>query len=170
MQLQWAGDPATYLQLCCQAGAEESYEESAEREIQEEMGVSQVELKTCFDFYHADETSRLWGRLFTCTYDGGFTLDPEEVESGDFMSVQVVAHHRPSLWLYVFLHSSTGGSSKQCICARPSLRCQGHRNSALTHLLMFPMQEVKQLLSKGQVPPDSKACLDKYLAKQVSDC
>lgn len=53
------------------------------------MGVKQVKLNPCFDFYHADEISRLWGRLFTCTYDGEFHLDPEEVESGEFMSVQV---------------------------------------------------------------------------------
>ena len=70
-------------------GADESYEQNAEREIQEEMGISQVNLKPCFDFYHADEITRLWGRLFTCTYDGEFTLDPQEVESGEFMSVQV---------------------------------------------------------------------------------
>ena len=70
-------------------GAHESYEQSAEREIEEEMGVKHVELKTCFDFYHADETSKVWGRLFACTYDGDFKLDPEEVESGEFMSVQV---------------------------------------------------------------------------------
>ena len=74
------------------AGANESYAESAEREIEEEMGVREVQLHKCFDFYHADEISRVWGRLFTCTYDGNFQLDPEEVESGDFMSVEVNSH------------------------------------------------------------------------------
>ena len=73
---------------CSYIGADESYEQSAEREIEEEMGVKQVKLNSCFDFYHADETSKLWGRLFACTYDGDFKLDPEEVESGEFMSVQ----------------------------------------------------------------------------------
>ncbi len=77
--------------LCC-AGADESYEESAEREIEEEMGVKNVQLQNCFDFYHADDISRVWGRLFSCTYDGTFKLDPEEVESGDFMSVKVSLH------------------------------------------------------------------------------
>ena len=74
---------------CWCTGADESYEQSAEREIAEEMGVKEVKLNPCFDFYHGDEISRLWGRLFTCTYDGEFQLDPEEVESGEFMSVQV---------------------------------------------------------------------------------
>ena len=81
--------PQTAKQPCSCTGAHESYEQSAEREIEEEMGVKQVKLKTCFDFYHADETSKVWGRLFACTYDGDFKLDPEEVESGEFMSVQV---------------------------------------------------------------------------------
>ena len=53
------------------------------------MGVSGVTLKPCFDFFHADEVTRLWGRLFTCTYTGEFKLDPEEVESGKFMTMKV---------------------------------------------------------------------------------
>ena len=112
--LCWGHPPL--LHLCCHPGAEESYEQSAEREIQEEMGVSQVELKTCFDFYHADETSKLWGRLFTCTYDGDFKLDPEEVESGNFMSVQVMA-----LCLFLgYYHCCHPLGSKQ---SKPFLRC-----------------------------------------------
>lgn len=82
--------PFHLICLVC-TGADESYEHNAEREIEEEMGIRQVELKKCFDFYHADETTKLWGRLFTCIYDGEFTLDPEEVESGEFMSIQVQA-------------------------------------------------------------------------------
>lgn len=53
------------------------------------MGISGVTLEKSFDFFHDDEFTKLWGRLFTCTYDGKFTLDPEEVESGKFMTVQV---------------------------------------------------------------------------------
>ena len=68
------------------AGADESYELNAERELEEEMGVQNAQLQHCFDFYHADKVTRLWGRLFTCTYDGPMKLDPEEVESGQFMS------------------------------------------------------------------------------------
>ena len=68
------------------AGADESYELNAERELEEEMGVAKAQLQHCFDFYHADKVSRLWGRLFTCTYNGPMNLDPEEVESGQFMS------------------------------------------------------------------------------------
>lgn len=71
------------------SGAGESYEENAAREIEEEMGVTGVDLKKEFDFFYSDEVSRLWGRLFSCQYEGNFTLDPEEVESGQFMSIKV---------------------------------------------------------------------------------
>lgn len=57
------------------------------------MGVDNVTLTNCFDFYHEDEVTRLWGRLFSCTYDGEFKLDPDEVESGKFMTVQVRLSH-----------------------------------------------------------------------------
>ena len=53
------------------------------------MGVRNVQLHTCFDFFHADDITKVWGRLFRCTYDGDFELDPEEVESGEFMTIQV---------------------------------------------------------------------------------
>ncbi len=53
------------------------------------MGVTDVDLKKEFDFFYSDEVSRLWGRLFSCQYDGILKLDPEEVESGQFMSIKV---------------------------------------------------------------------------------
>ena len=71
------------------AGAGESYEENAEREIAEEMGITAVELQKQLDFFYGDDVSRLWGRLFSSQYDGDIRLDPEEVESGQFMSMQV---------------------------------------------------------------------------------
>ena len=90
------------------------------------MGVRNVQLQKCFDFYHADDISRVWGRLFSCTYDGTFKLDPEEVESGDFMSVKVILHRSthegqllfPSNYTIHFLEMSTA-----LITAAMSLLC-----------------------------------------------
>ncbi len=65
----------------------ESYEESAEREAREELGISGVPLQTHFDFYYEDEQNRIWGRTFSLVYDGELVLQPEEVESGEFLSV-----------------------------------------------------------------------------------
>ncbi|QDZ19682.1 NUDIX hydrolase [Chloropicon primus] len=68
----------------------ESYEENAKREIEEEMGISGVELKHIFDFFYEDGISRVWGRLFSTTYEGPFELQESEVESARFMAVEEV--------------------------------------------------------------------------------
>ena len=67
--------------------AGESYEESAQRELYEEMGIRDVPLTPLFTFYFADERTRVWGKVFTCVYDGALVLQPEEVESGEFLPV-----------------------------------------------------------------------------------
>ena len=65
----------------------ESYEESAQRELYEEMGIRDVPLTPLFTFYFADERTRVWGKVFTCVYDGELVLQPAEVESGEFLPV-----------------------------------------------------------------------------------
>jgi len=65
--------------------AGESYEASARRELAEELGIHDVPLTSLFTFYFADERTRVWGGVFTCVYDGAMVLQPEEVESGEFM-------------------------------------------------------------------------------------
>lgn len=65
----------------------ESYEESAQREAAEELGIVNTPLTPCFDFYYEDTDNRVWGSVFTCQYDGKFSHQPEEVESGFFVSV-----------------------------------------------------------------------------------
>jgi isopentenyldiphosphate isomerase len=65
--------------------AGESYEESAERELAEELGISGVQLDFLFDQYYEDENNRVWGRVFRCIHEGPFTLQAEEVESGLFL-------------------------------------------------------------------------------------
>ncbi|MDA8165774.1 MAG: NUDIX hydrolase YfcD [Desulfobacteraceae bacterium] len=67
--------------------AGETYEESAVRELAEELGIRGVPLSPLFDFYHEDPGNRVWGRAFSCVWDGGITLQAEEVAAGSFMSV-----------------------------------------------------------------------------------
>jgi 8-oxo-dGTP pyrophosphatase MutT (NUDIX family) len=69
-----------------QAG--ETYEQSAEREVKEELGVGPVVLNALFDQYYEDQENRVWGRIFTCVHEGPFTLQAEEVEQGRFMHPQ----------------------------------------------------------------------------------
>jgi len=70
--------------------AGESYEEGAVRELEEELGIRETPLTSLFDFYYEDEHIRLWGRAFSCTFDGELVLQEEEVESGEFMRVDEV--------------------------------------------------------------------------------
>jgi len=68
--------------------AEESYEVSAARELEEELGIS-VPLNRHFDIWFEDSTcspaNRNWGRVFSCVHDGPFSLQASEVVSVEFM-------------------------------------------------------------------------------------
>ncbi|MBI1788023.1 MAG: NUDIX hydrolase YfcD [Acidobacteria bacterium] len=66
--------------------AGESYEESARRELAEEMGIRDAPLEAHLDFYFEDDSGRVWGRVFSCVYDGELTLQAEEVESVRLMT------------------------------------------------------------------------------------
>lgn len=68
--------------------ANESYEDSARRELQEELGIRENSLAYCFDHYYEDKDNRVWGRIFSCSHEGPFTLQAEEVEYGMFVPVQ----------------------------------------------------------------------------------
>jgi 8-oxo-dGTP pyrophosphatase MutT (NUDIX family) len=70
--------------------AGESYEQGAVRELEEELGIGDALLTELFDFYYEDEHIRLWGRAFSCVYDGEMVLQKEEVESGEFIKVDEV--------------------------------------------------------------------------------
>jgi isopentenyldiphosphate isomerase len=70
--------------------AGESYEEGAVRELAEELGIRDMPLVPLFDFFYENEHIRLWGRAFSCVYDGNLVLQEEEIESGTFMKVDEV--------------------------------------------------------------------------------
>lgn len=70
--------------------AGETYEESAERELAEEIGAKHIPLLKHFDFFHQDSHCRVWGRVFSCIYDGKIVLQKEEVESGDFYTLEEI--------------------------------------------------------------------------------
>ena len=66
--------------------AGESYEQSAERELEEELGI-RAKIRFLFDHYYEDADNRVWGRIFSCTHGGPFTFQPEEVADGWFMTI-----------------------------------------------------------------------------------
>ena len=67
--------------------AGESYMESALRELQEELGLTGVRLRHLFDQYFEDTRNRVWGRIYSCTSEGPFTLQAEEVAYGRFIAL-----------------------------------------------------------------------------------
>lgn len=68
----------------------ESYELSAARELEEEVGIRDVPLTRHFDFYFEDDFGRVWGSVFSCVYDGAMVLQKEEVESGAFLPIATI--------------------------------------------------------------------------------
>ena len=68
----------------------ESYEENAAREVAEELGVRGVEVRPLFDMWFEDDRSQVWGRAFTCVYDGPLELQAEEVQFVEMMTPQDV--------------------------------------------------------------------------------
>jgi 8-oxo-dGTP pyrophosphatase MutT (NUDIX family) len=65
----------------------ETYRQSAERELFEELGIRGVPLIDLFECFYSDESCRVWGRVYRCEYNGKITLQKEEIESGQFMTV-----------------------------------------------------------------------------------
>lgn len=72
--------------------AGESYEESALRELEEELGVTGMPLEVHFDFYGEYAGQKVWGRVFSCVSDGPFRLQEEEVTGGAFYAIDEVGH------------------------------------------------------------------------------
>lgn len=68
----------------------ESYELSAARELEEEVGIREVPLAWHFNFYFEDELGRVWGSVFSCVYDGAMVLQAEEVASGEFLPIDTI--------------------------------------------------------------------------------
>ena len=68
----------------------ETYDESAERELKEELGIIDVPLSELFEFFFAEGKMKIWGKAYSCFYEGDICLQTEEVESGIFMPVNEV--------------------------------------------------------------------------------
>src|SRR5215831_3246035 len=74
----------------------ESYEQNAIRELEEEVGIREVQLEERFDFFFEDNSLKVWGRTFSCIYDGPLTLQVEEVETGSFMPIPSILRLIPT--------------------------------------------------------------------------
>ena len=72
-------------------GAGEDYEESAAREITEELGIENVRLQRVVSLRFEEGKNRVNGMVYSCTWDGPVRLQAEEIESGEWLDLDVVA-------------------------------------------------------------------------------
>ncbi|WP_342653753.1 NUDIX hydrolase [Pseudomonas sp. F3-2] len=70
--------------------ADETYAESAARELEEELGVSGVELTAHERFFFDQPGNRLWCAVFSAVWDGPLNLQPEEVIQARFIGIEQV--------------------------------------------------------------------------------
>ncbi|MEZ2876255.1 NUDIX hydrolase [Pseudomonas lundensis] len=68
-------------------GVDETYAESAARELYEELGVSGVPLTAHERFYFGCPDNHLWCAVFSAVWDGPLQVQPEEVQQACFMPV-----------------------------------------------------------------------------------
>ena len=68
-------------------GVNESYAESAARELEEELGVSGVPLTAHERFYFDCPDNHLWCAVFSAVWDGPLRVQPEEVQHAHFIPV-----------------------------------------------------------------------------------
>jgi isopentenyldiphosphate isomerase len=71
-------------------GAGEDYQRCAERELAEELGISDARLEPCGQFFYDGAESRLWGRVYRAVSDSPLTLQPEEVQQARFIELDQV--------------------------------------------------------------------------------
>lgn len=77
------------LDVCCGGvvTSGEEYDESARRELAEELGVEQASLKGFGTFHSECELYRVWGALYHCIHDGPLVLQAEEVAAVEEMTL-----------------------------------------------------------------------------------
>ena len=73
--------------------SEESYVQSAARELAEELGVKEVSLTAHERFFFDHPGNRVWCAVFSATWDGPLQLQPEEVLEAGFLSLDQVLDH-----------------------------------------------------------------------------
>ena len=70
--------------------AGESYDEAARREVEEEIGLSDVALRPILPLRYEDEGNCVNGMVYSCAHDGPLRLCEEEIASGEWLDLDVV--------------------------------------------------------------------------------
>jgi isopentenyldiphosphate isomerase len=70
--------------------AGEDYDTGAARELHEELGVQNIGLRRLFPMRYEDPGNRVCGMVYSCTCEGGFTLQASEIVSGEWMDLDAL--------------------------------------------------------------------------------
>ncbi|PPC78588.1 NUDIX hydrolase [Pokkaliibacter plantistimulans] len=70
--------------------ADEEWRDAAQRELEEELGVKAV-LTDHGMFFDEGDDYQVWGRVYSCMWDGELRLQPEEVEDAWFMPIENIS-------------------------------------------------------------------------------
>jgi isopentenyldiphosphate isomerase len=71
-------------------GAGERYDDGAQRELAEELGITGVPARPILKFQYEDPDNRVNGRVYSCSYDGPLALQAEEIAGGEWLDLDVV--------------------------------------------------------------------------------
>ncbi len=66
----------------------EDYDEAAKRELLEESGIKDVELKYHFKTRYTSDINDSFAKVYSCVYDGEIILQKEEIEKGFFVTLE----------------------------------------------------------------------------------
>jgi isopentenyldiphosphate isomerase len=77
-------------------GAGESYDEAARRELAEELGIADAVLRRVVSLRFDDDHNHINGMVYSCTWDGSVQLQVEEIQSGEWLDLDVVAEQTQS--------------------------------------------------------------------------
>lgn len=70
--------------------AGESYDHSAERELQEELGIQGARIKALFKIDACVETGMEFVWVYEAVWDGELKLDPVEIETGEWFTAEKI--------------------------------------------------------------------------------
>lgn len=70
--------------------AGESYLQAAVRELSEELGITGITLEHRLDHFYQDDANMVWGCIYSCTHNGPFSLQKEEIDEGRFVPIPAI--------------------------------------------------------------------------------
>jgi isopentenyldiphosphate isomerase len=71
-------------------GAGETYDAAAQREVAEEIGVLDADLRCIMPFRFEDDANQVNGMVYSCSHEGAMTPQPEEIVSGEWLDLDEV--------------------------------------------------------------------------------